>query len=136
MGHYRVLPHTADTAIEVVAPSLSDLIATAARAMFALMYGDLPAEGPHEVATRIPVVPQAELVVDALSELLFLGEVSDLAFGDVAVTLTEAELSLRARGVALESTELVGPPIKAVTYHDLAVERSDDGWRATIVFDV
>jgi SHS2 domain-containing protein len=26
--------------------------------------------------------------------------------------------------------------VKAVTYHHLAVERSDEGWRATVLFDL
>ncbi|MBP1632769.1 MAG: Archease protein family, partial [Acidobacteria bacterium] len=32
--------------------------------------------------------------------------------------------------------ELRGPPVKAVTYHDLAVEQESGGWRVRVIFDV
>ena len=39
--------------------------------------------------------------------------------------------------VPVETAVLIGPPIKAVTYHDLSVERRSDGtWMAHVVFDV
>jgi SHS2 domain-containing protein len=38
--------------------------------------------------------------------------------------------------VPTKDVELTGPPIKAVTYHQLQVAETDEGWSATVYFDV
>jgi SHS2 domain-containing protein len=46
------------------------------------------------------------------------------------------EVTADATGVDLDTVTVCGPPIKAVTYHRLSVTGDDQGWIATIVFDV
>ena len=76
-------------------------------------------------------------MVDVLSELLYLSEVEDLAFGEFEVSVTnENRATIVARGVPLEKAEVSGPPIKAVTYHDLVVEETAAGWSGRVYFDV
>ena len=36
----------------------------------------------------------------------------------------------------VDDVKIGGPAIKAVTYHQLLVERTPDGWRAQVFFDV
>ncbi len=43
---------------------------------------------------------------------------------------------VRAGGVNTANVELTGPPIKAVTYHDVAVSGTDHGWYGRVYFDV
>jgi SHS2 domain-containing protein len=45
-------------------------------------------------------------------------------------------VTVDAYGFDLDTVTVSGPPIKAVTYHQLSVAESDRGWVATIVFDV
>lgn len=137
MSH-RVLAHTADTGVEAVADSLAALVSELATAMFGLVAavecGSL--ERWIEVQVESPTVE--DLVVDTLSALLYHSEVEDLflcAF-EVDKASDALALTVRAGGVPTGTVEAVGPPIKAVTYHNLVVEKRDHGWYGRVYFDV
>lgn len=134
---YRILSHTADSGIEATAPTLPDLIAVLAQGMFDLMAPVEPGEGAEQVEIEVTSGSVEDLVVDVLSDLLFESESTDLLFGDFVVAMTGATgARVAARGVPISKTGMIGPPIKAVTYHDLAVEERDDGWYGRVIFDV
>ena len=78
-----------------------------------------------------------ELLVDLLSELLYVTESEDVvACTFVAQGATSTSVELTVGVVPSSQAALHGPPIKAVTYHDLEVERMDEEWRAKVIFDV
>ena len=133
---YTILSHTADTGIAAVAPTISELLTELATGMFGLMatVANSPPHRSIEVAVRSATVE--DLIVDTLSELLFRSEVDDLVFNNFDVEATETSAHVVAHGVDVRAAEPSGPPIKAVTYHDLAVRRSGDTWEATVYFDV
>lgn len=137
MPRYRILSHTADTGIEVYAESLGDLIARLAYGMFDLMYdrGELPPGRP--AGFRISSWNPAELTVDVLTELLYRSETEDVAFFDVTVAIDDTTATVDATALPVGGATLRGAPIKAVTYHDLAVaEREDGSWFGRVIFDV
>ncbi len=76
-------------------------------------------------------------MVDALSELLYLTEADDLLCTDVTVTRSSnTEIRIVAAAASTADVELRGAPVKAVTYHDLAVAEVEPGhWRARVYFD-
>jgi SHS2 domain-containing protein len=135
---HRVLPHTADTGVEAVADSLAALISELAGAMFGLI-AEAECESVEkwiEIQVESPTVE--DLAVDTLSALLYHSEVEDLFL--CAFEVNEAPdafaLTIRAGGVPMGRVEAIGPPIKAVTYHNLVVEARDHGWYARVFFDV
>lgn len=133
---FEVLPHTADTGIATSADTLGEVIANAAFGMFALMYdvsGD-PATTSLEV--DVEAATPAELLLEVLAELLFRAEVDDTAYGGFAVDTDGFHASVTAEGISSDGLELLGPPIKAVTYHDLRCEQVEDHWEARVIFDV
>ena len=72
-----------------------------------------------------------------LSELLYRSEVDRLALvAFSAETEDDNRVTVTAGGMPLDELELRGPPIKAVTYHELLVTESDDGWYGRVIFDV
>lgn len=134
---FNILSHTADTGIEATANNLSDLLCELATGMFRLM------GRPHADAARSTVEVEVtadgneELIVDALSELLYQSEVHDLFFIRFDVRRAgEGAVHIRAVAVANDSVELTGPPIKAVTYHDLVARQAASGWYGRVYFDV
>jgi SHS2 domain-containing protein len=141
VSRYRILPHTADVAIAVTGSTLGEMLENAAYGMFDLMF-DLAAFDPsREVVFEVAADNPTELLVDVLSDLLYRSETGDLAFCEFAAETArsgagEVAVSMLARGAPLAGAELVGPPIKAVTYHGLQVAATDGGWEAEIVFDV
>jgi SHS2 domain-containing protein len=137
-ARYRILAHTADTGIEAEADSLASLIEVVAVGMFELMAESDETNALYWVEFEISSATVADLLVDVLSELLFRHETQDLVFLETQI---EAEpdppvAKVRAGGMPLATVEQVGPPIKAVTYHDLLVEKRDQGWFARVYFDV
>lgn len=133
---YEILSHTADTGIEATNATFTGLVADLASGMFALM-AEPGAGGEPRVGVVVSASDPEDLVVDLLSELLYQSEVEDVLLGDFEVEqLGELELKVTARGVPLGEVELAGPPIKAVTYHQVGVEQTEDGWRARVYFDV
>lgn len=133
-----VLSHTADTGIEVTADSFSELLEELAAAMFGLVV-DLDRCTPGrwvELALFSDTIE--DLVVDSLSELLTSAEIEDVVYCrfEAAADESRCEARLRAGGAPTADVEIVGPPIKAVTYHDLVVEQRPHGWFARVYFDV
>ncbi len=138
-GSFTILSHTADTGIAVVADTLHELFEAAALGMFSLMYDVEHLEPTTSLDLAVEADGVDELLVDVLAELLYWSEADDVipcSFDVREVTANRA--TLRARVAPMRPDALIGPPIKAVTYHGLTVEEALNGksWRATVVFDV
>lgn len=134
---YEVLSHTADTGVLVYGATLKEIFENAAFALFDLMFGIDNLMGDERVAVEVEATTVEELLVDWLSTLLFEAETEDLALCSFKIeSMGDGHAAGSATGVPLTRVELAGPPVKAVTYHDLAIEKRPGGWSARVVFDV
>jgi SHS2 domain-containing protein len=128
------IEHTADWAIRVSGRSLEELFINAALGMAALM-AELDAVQPTiERHVELEGFDPESLLVAWLSELLWFNEDTNAVFVrfDIA-TLTPTRLSATVwGGVAPSQWKL----IKAVTFHNLNITATDDGYEVTVVFDV
>ena len=130
---FRELEHTADWELEVWAPDLPRLLEQAAQGMYSLTSTHL--EDEPRISRRLELAapdPESQLVA-FLEELRYLGEVEGIAFDAFDLKLAEERLSARLAGAPIKSQS---KEIKAVTYHNLAIEKTDRGVRVKIVFDV
>jgi SHS2 domain-containing protein len=128
------IEHTADWAIRVRAKELSSLFEQAAKGMTDLI-------GQVQDNTSLiprPITIQAAdletLLVSWLEELLFILETENLMLSSSSVQLP-SETQLLAT-IGLLPVEERWKEIKAVTYHDLEVRETNEGFEVTIVFDV
>lgn len=134
---FQILSHTADTGVEAAADSLAELIDQLATGMFASMAPIEPCPPASKVEIEIVAPTLEDLVADTLSELIYEAETEDLMLcGFHTRILGRDRLRMTAGGVAVTEVELCGPPIKAVTYHDLTVTQGDGGWYGRVYFDV
>lgn len=134
---FEILPHTADVAVAIYGESLAGLFANAGSALFELMFDMEAASGGEPIRIEAAADGIEELLVGWLSELLFVSEVRGIALSGFEVTVNEGDSVVgSAKSTPTAGLVLTGAPIKAVTYHDLAVRRVDGVWRATVVFDV
>jgi len=135
---YRVLPHTADTGIEATAGTLAALMEVLLQGMFELIGRCEPSADRRRLTLRVDASTIEDLVVDTLSELLYHSETEDLVFCEFRVNMEPGSPAamVEAGGVPTHAVEPTGPPIKAVTYHDLVVEQRDGGWYGRVYFDV
>ncbi len=141
---FEEISHTADWSARVWAKDLPSLFAESARAMNSLA-GTVIAQGSHVKRTFEAEDTDAEsLLVAFLSELVYYQEQENLAFDKFefevkSVALTGAVVPKGKRlKVEMEGGQIVSTDkaIKAVTYHNLKIEKTKRGVETTIVFDV
>ncbi|HZQ10324.1 MAG TPA: archease [Anaerolineae bacterium] len=133
MKRYEEIDHTADWAFRAFGRNLKDLYENAAYAIFELEGAtDAPITVTRQV--RVQGIDYEGLLVNWLNELLFLQETKNETYQQFKITnLTDTELEATIQGAAALPTKKF---IKAVTYHDLKIERTPRGWQATVVVDV
>ena len=78
------------------------------------------------------------LLINWLNELIFLFDTEYLIFRQFEIeALTETQLQGRVRGEAYDAGRHdLSSAIKAVTWHEAAVEEVGGGYRARIIFDI
>ncbi len=131
----RIVEHTADWALQLRGRDLMELFANAARGMAYLLAGDtsaLPLEHARDVV--LEAHDAEELLVLWLGEMAYWAERDGLVFPEAELfEITPQKLAGTVRGGRPPELQ---KHIKAVTYHDLAIRRTDDGLEVTVVFDV
>lgn len=130
---FREIEHTADWSIEVWAPDMVGLLKEAAAGMYALSQTEIDDNFEVSRDFTLKIDDRESLVVDFLSELLYLGEMEQLAFNEFNLSLNNSLLKVTLRGGKITSQS---KEIKAVTYHDLNVQTRDSLLWTNIVFDV
>lgn len=143
---FEQLSHTADLKIRVYGSTLEELFEHALIGMFQIIGPHAKECTQHNGRLVCPMLPQEHtielvaldresLLVDFLSEALYLSDVHNEVYlaADVHVT-QDTSLKATVRGVVIESCDVV--EIKAVTYHDLAIKNIDGVWQTDIVFDI
>lgn len=131
---YSVLEHTADIGIEATAPDIPSLFSEAVRATAAVILEVEPPAGEAGEAVAAEADDVETLLAELLSESLWRFE--STGFLPVAADLEVSETMAAGRFRVIHDVSIGGPAIKAVTYHQLSVERVGDEWRARVYFDV
>ena len=135
---YEIIDHTADLGIIIKGGNIKELFVNAANAMTDLM---VKADIREKVAKRKLIVEGEDLpdlMVRWLSEILYLfnGEhilVSAIEIGSISSTRLQS--TLRVVSLNKGHHEILRE-IKAVTYHQIAVEETPHGWEARVIFDI
>jgi SHS2 domain-containing protein len=130
---YREIEHTADWELEVWAPDLPALLEQAARGMYALAGTKLQAQPHLKRMFKLSIQDEESLLVDFLNELLWLGEDEGVAFDGFNMSIDDNYLFADLKGLPIKS---LTKEIKAVTFHNMNIERGASGLRVHIVFDV
>lgn len=130
------LGHTSEIGLRVRADAPEQLFACCAQAMFGLLRVSPNKAHPaiHHHVT-IDSMDGESLMVDWLSELLYLHETSGALFTDCAI-LRWTATHLEADVSGYPPVEAPAVHVKAVTYHQLLIQANADGWLAQIYFDI
>jgi SHS2 domain-containing protein len=130
------LGHTSEVGLRVQADAPELLFACAAQAMFGLLRvlpnTILPPQHHH---VTVDSMDGDSLMVDWLSELLYLHETSGAIFSDYTI-LRWTATHLEAHITGYPPVEPPTMHIKAVTYHQLRIQANTNGWMAQIYFDI
>ena len=137
---FELLDHTADQTIAAYGETLEECFEAAAAGMFSLSVdlATVPAEKSWAVKVQAPALP--DLLARWLKELLFISEQEEAALSRFRITALELgpwRLEGTAWGAPFsDKVRRTGAVAKAVTYQNLAVEATAEGWRATVTVDV
>jgi len=135
---YEVFEHTADVGLHAYGSTLPELFIHAAQGMESLMVS--PEQIDVQVSREIVVEGHdvVSLLIAWLNELVFLFDSEYLIFRQFEIeSLTETDLKGRTSGEPYDAQRHdLGSAIKAVTWHEAAVERTDVGYKARIIFDI
>ncbi len=135
---FEILDHTADIGLIVYGESLRALFENAGEAFFRLIT-DLRRVSCR-VERRIGIGGESldRLMVDWLSELLYLHDVENLLFRGFKVeSVGEDGLKAVVRGEPFhEGVHVIKTEVKAVTYHRIEIRQENGHWRAQVIFDL
>jgi SHS2 domain-containing protein len=135
---YETFDHTADLGLRICAKNLDTLFAEAARALFSVIVTDLATVRPLDRRDlTMPTDERDLLLFDWLKQLLIWWDAEHLLFGNFEVHITDQGLTATAWGEPLDrQRHQLEHEVKAITYHGLRVESTDDGWLAEVIVDI
>ena len=135
---YRRLEHTADIKVEIYGEDPAELFTNGATCLFDLILDLGKVRETQSVRVSLESADLSELFLDWLRELLFLFSTRSLAVGRVEIksieptrieaTLFGEEFDAERHGLKVE--------VKTPTYHEYRIEKTEDGYRATVILDV
>jgi SHS2 domain-containing protein len=132
---FEEIPHTADWSYRAFGRDLRELFGNAAHALFALQ-GAKPVAtaAPVKRAVRVDGLDTESLLVNWLNELLYLQEQYRESYDQF--TIEELQPTRLVAEIGGKPRAKMDKIIKAVTFHNLKIEQTRDGWQAVLVVDV
>lgn len=138
MQPFRILEHTADVGFEAFGATREEAFANAARALFHIVIEPDAVQPRENINVRVEATDPPSLLVDWLSELLYLHDAEGWLFHDFTInSLEDASLAAVAQGEKFDpARHRLKLLVKAITYHQLMLEQTPEGWRAQVYVDI
>ncbi|MDD8031922.1 MAG: archease [Acidobacteriota bacterium] len=142
---YEILEHMADGKFRAYGRTLEEAFTNAALAMASLMWDWEKIKLERKKKVKVEASTLEQLIVRFLSEVIYLLEVRSFLLGRVE-TISIEEIKLNDKKLYRLEAEVTGDDVspeyeiygqvKAVTYNDLKIEKTDDGLVVQIVVDM
>jgi SHS2 domain-containing protein len=138
MQSFRILEHTADIGFEAFGATREEVFANAGRALTHLMVNLNAIAAQGGLPLRADASDMPSLLVNWLSEILYRFDAEGWLLHDFEfVELTPLSLEAMARGEKFDRRKhQIKLLVKAVTYHQLELNETAEGWRAQVYVDV
>ncbi len=135
---YELIDHTADIGIRVTGKTINDLFEISALAMFEQITDTTNLVGSHTKDIHVKGIDRPDLLINWLRELLWCWTIDNCLIKQVVIKeLHDDHLTAKLSYDGFDpKTHEILKDIKAVTYHGISVDQTDEGWQATIIFDV
>ena len=135
---FEILEHTADVGIRAYGATLPELFINAGHGLVALALGSPEASPAKHLLLSVRGEDREDLLVQWLSEILYFMDAEGWAFCDFQIQRLEAN-ELEGEGLGECRTDVGQRPrsvVKAVTYHQVSVRETPEGWEAVVYFDI
>ena len=141
MKRYEFIEHTADVAVLAYGSSLKELFTSAALAMMSVLVSKKQNKPDPELTDVVITAREEELeglLKGWLDELLFYFSSQRLILHRIkSLEISDGSLEAKVLLEPFDKDYFEGKDeVKAVTYHELKVEKIRNKWRAHIIFDV
>ena len=133
---YEIIEHTADVGIRARASALNELFEQATLGLLDIAGAYHPDLSGDRTAISVEARDLEGLLVDWLSEVLYLQDARDMVITDVHVDAVSEGSASGHVAVAPRTTSLEGTAVKAITYHAIEVAQTPDGWIAQVFVDI
>lgn len=133
MKKFEILEHKADLKIRAFGETKEELFQNALFGMTESQKAEILI-GKAKKEIKIKSLDLETLLVDFLSEVLYLTQVNREIYNDIKFTkFTDTGLEGELMG---QKVERFGEDIKGVTYHDLDIRQKNGFWQAIVLFDI
>jgi SHS2 domain-containing protein len=135
---YETFDHTADLGLRIRSADLSTLFAEAGLALQSILVENLDTVKPVErFDVQLPLDDVEYLLFDWLKALLYRFDVGKRLFSRFDVCVDDKGLTAVAWGEPFDpERHELAHEVKAITYHELKVEQTPDGWLAEVIVDI
>jgi SHS2 domain-containing protein len=133
---FEEISHTADIKIRVRAPTIEALFSETFNALMQVMYGTARKGGIiKEIKVESP--DNESLLLDFLSEVLFVSEVESLVFFTTSISIHGSRLTAELSGEPFDPIRHSGgSEVKGISYSGLSITHDANGYMLDIIFDV
>ena len=134
---YEYLEHTADAKFRAFGKDLDDVFANSALAMFNILGDTSKVKVTKRKKIKIKSRNYERLLYDFLEEMLFLLDTENFFLHKVKKIKINENFELEAVivGDDYKNYELKSD-IKAITYNDMSIKKTKNGYEATVVVDI
>lgn len=133
---FQILPHPADIIIQAQGKDLTDVFINSAKGLMAYIFGEKKLDNQQPNVTEeinIESQDQSGLLIDWLSEILYLSDYHDANFYDYKILeLKDKKIKAIVYG---KKTEAIND-VKAITYHQSELKKDNHGYLAKILCDI
>lgn len=138
MYRIKFLPHTADIRMNVEADTLEEIYKGAFEGMRRLIKKKIFPQDPNKIQMADITIESgdpAALLVDFLNKVLSLSHINKIVYTEIKITnFNNKIISATVKGHPIEKWD---EDIKAVTYHEAAIFKSEDQkWVTNLIFDI
>jgi len=133
---FEEISHTADIKIRVRAPTLEALFSETFNALMQVMYGTARKGGIIK-EIKVESLDNESLLLDFLSEVLFVSEVESLVFFTASISIHGSRLTAELSGEPFDPIRHSGgSEVKGISYSGLSIIHDANGYMLDIIFDV
>ena len=133
---FEEISHTADIKIRVRAPTLEALFSDTFDALMQVMYGT-DRKGGIIKEIQVESSDNESLLLDFLSEVLFVSEVKSIVFFYARISIHGSRLTAELSGEPFDpKRHSGGSEVKGISYSGLSITHDANGYMLDIIFDV
>ena len=134
---FEIVEHTADTALRGWGSTHEELFANMAKGLFKVIGGEATISPTQTRALHVEAENPIELLHDWLDALNALHQIHHELYAAFELNIDENRLQATVRGGPMDrAIGEFGTEVKAVTWHDLNIQETQEGLEAYVLLDI